>query len=156
MSTIIHDWNPAKGDCLQGDVILFLLPNKFKFSTTDEIAARDNRLILAEGEVTGHHHAIWMPQPTMFRDDALARDLMAASPDTVATSRLYRDVAAVQSLVRSGQLMTDRLAIGFLIVGGGPVVLHHDEHDAIRIPVGRYYVGSQQEWNAAEARRVQD
>ena len=156
MSTIIHDWNPAKGDCIQGDVIMFWLPAKFKFSTADEIAARDNRLILAEGEVTGHHHAIWVPQPTMFRDDALARDLMAAHGKAAATSRLYRDGLAVQALVRAGHLTTDRLAIGFLVVDGGPVVLRHDEHDAIRIPAGRYYVGGQQEFDAAEARRVQD
>ena len=157
MTEIIHDWNSDDGDCLQGDVILFKLPAGFKFSTADEIVPRDNRLVLAEGEVTGHHHAIKLvPMPVMFRDDALARDLMAQAAAPIGAARLYRDLNAVSRLVQAGELFTDRLAIGFLVVEGGPVVLRHDEHDAIRIPAGRYYVGGQQEWDAAEARRVQD
>lgn len=157
MTDMIHDWNPADGDCLRGDVILFRLPADFKFSTADEIAPRDNRLILAEGQVTGHHHAIKLvPEAVHFRDDALARELMAAAATAVGLARLYLDGDAVRRLVRSAELVTDRLAIGILVVEGGPVVLRHDEHDAIRIPAGRYYVGGQQEWDAAEARRVQD
>ena len=157
MTEIIHKWNPDAGDCLQGDVILFRLPADFKFSTTEEVSPRDKRLILAEGEVTGHHHAIKLvPMPVMFRDDVLARDLIAAADPAAGIARLYRDGEAVGRLVRSGELVTDRLAIGFLVVEGGPVVLRHDEHDAIRIPTGRYYVGGQQEWDAVEARRVQD
>ena len=157
MPEIIHKWDPDAGDCLQGDVILFRLPASFPFSTADAVAPRDNRLILAEGEVTGHHHAIKLvPEPVRFRDDALARELMAAAQPVAGIARLYRDGEAVQRLVRSGDLETVRLAIGFLVVEGGPVVLRHDEHDAIRIPAGRYYVGGQQEWDAAEARRVQD
>ena len=157
MNETIHEWNPDAGDCLQGDVILFRLPASFSFSTADAVAPRDNRLILAEGEVTGHHHAIKLvPDPVHFRDDALARELMAATAPAAGVARLYRDGDAVQRLVRSGELVTGRLAIGFLVVEGGSVVLRHDEHDAIRIPAGRYYVGGQQEWDAAEARRVQD
>lgn len=34
----------------------------------------DGALVLAEGEVTGHRHAIF-DQVTMFRDDALAHDI---------------------------------------------------------------------------------
>jgi len=164
----IHDWNPEEGDALQGDVILFRIPDSITIDTSDEIAPRDHRLILAEGEVTGHHHAIWLRNPpAMFRDDgsgsgisidetnaAIARAI--AARNTTGTARLYRDPSAIRALVRAGELTTDRLAIGILIVEGGPVCLSHDEHDAIRIPPGRYYVGGQQEWNAAEARRIAD
>lgn len=148
-------WNPAKGDACQGDVILFRLPAGIEVATTDEILARDIGLVLAEGESTGHHHAIKMvPQPVMFHDEALARDLTAAQ--TVGTAKLYRDAAAVAALVRAEELTTDRLAIGFLIVEHAPVALSHDEHDTIMIPPGTYYVGGQMEWSADEERRVGD
>lgn len=34
----------------------------------------DGSFVLAEGELTGHHHSIY-GQVTMFRDDSLARDI---------------------------------------------------------------------------------
>lgn len=153
----IHDWNPDKGDALQGDVCLFRIPDSIAIDTANEITPRDNKLILAEGEVTGHHHAIWMKYAPVahFHDEALARS-MEVSATVEPTARLYRDPKAVTALVAAKELTTDRLAIGFLIVDGGPVVLRHDEHDAIRIPPGKYYVGGQMEWDAGEARRVAD
>ncbi|HEY1244340.1 MAG TPA: hypothetical protein VGF29_05860 [Hyphomicrobiaceae bacterium] len=164
----IIDWDPAKGDLCQGDVVLFRIPDRLKLDTGDEAKPRDHRLILAKGELTGHHHAIWNPQPAMFRDDGLARELLRSQgvPDDGATAaklseakagaRLYRDPEAVRVLIGQGELAHNRLAIGFLVVEGGPVVLRHDEHDAVRIPPGRYYVGGQSEWDAAEERRVAD
>jgi hypothetical protein len=164
----IIDWDPAKGDLCQGDVVLFRIPGGLEPRTVEEIKPRDSRLILAEGEVTGHHHAIWNPQPALFRDDGLARELLQSQgvPDDGATAakpreaksaaRLYRDGDLVNILVSSGELAHGRLAIGFLIVDHAPVVLRHDEHDAVRIPPGRYYVGGQSEWDAAEERRVAD
>lgn len=162
----IHDWNPDEGDALQGDVCLFRLPAHIKVDTSEEIAAKDGRLILAEGEITGHHHAIWdRNPPTMFREDgggaghteaATAAMIKAVAPVKTGTAKLYRDPKAVAALMKSGELTTGVLAIGILVVEKQPVVLRHDEHDAIRIPPGRYYVGGQQEWDAASARRVAD
>jgi len=37
-------------------------------------AGQDGATVLAEGEMTGHRHAIW-DRVVMFRDDALARDI---------------------------------------------------------------------------------
>ena len=153
----VHDWNPAKGDACQGDVYLFRIPDSIPLNTQDETLPRDNKLILAEGEVTGHHHAIWMKYTsvTHFHDEALAR---ASIEESVVepTAKLYRDPAAVSSLIKAKEITTPDLAIGFLVIEGAPMVLRHDEHDAIRIPPGRYYVGAQMEWTAAEARRVAD
>lgn len=161
-----RNWNPKDGDALQGDVILFRLPDEISLSLDDEISARGQRLILAEGEITGHHHAIWLRNPpTMLREDGAGSGASAAEVEAlvrkatskrIATAKLYRDAAAVERLVRLGELQHARTAIGFLVVEGGSVVLRHDEHEAIRIPEGRYFVGGQQEWDAAEARRVQD
>jgi hypothetical protein len=162
----IIDWNPDAGDLCQGDVVLLRIPDRLALVVEDEVKPRDARLILAEGEATGHHHAIWLPQPTMFRDDALARELEAAPLTATAAvkqqqaqagaARLYRAPETVRQLIQMGELAHDRLAIGFLVVEGGSVILRHDEHDAVRIPPGRYYVGGQSEWDAAEERRVQD
>lgn len=162
----IHDWNPDDGDALQGDVCLFEIPDDIEIDTSEEILPRDGKLILAEGEITGHHHAIWMRNtPTMFREDGSGSGV--AESDTAAmvakatkaktgTAKLYRDRTAITALVRAGALTTEALAIGILVVEKMPVVLRHDEHDAIRIPCGRYYVGGQREWDAAEARRIAD
>lgn len=159
-------WNPDKGDALQGDVILFRIPDDIALDTSDEISPRNGRLILAEGEVTGHHHAIWLRNPpVMLRDDGAGSGASLADTEAMVvkatgkktgTAKLYRDAKAVSTLVKRKELEHDRSAIGFLVVEGGPVTLKHDEHDAIRILPGRYYVGGQQEWDAAEARRVQD
>ena len=159
-NTII-DWN-GDGDCCQGDVLLFRIPEHIAVDTSDEIEPRDNRLILAEGEVTGHHHAIYFA-PASFRanegdgghvDTAAMVAKATKKKPQIGTARLYRDPRAITAL--SGLLTTDRLAIGILVIAGAPMVLRHDEHDAIRIPVGRYYVGGQQEWDAASVRRVAD
>jgi hypothetical protein len=162
----IHSWNPDKGDALQGDVCLFRIPDHIKVDTTDEIAAKDGRLVLAEGEVTGHHHAIWgRNPPAMFREDGAgsgvsetdtAAMVAKATKATTGTAKLYRDPKAIQALVRNGDLTTEALAIGVLVVSKAPVVLRHDEHDAIRIPPGRYYVGGQAEFDSASMRRVAD
>lgn len=162
----IHDWNPAEGDALQGDVCLFRIPDNIKLDTSDEITAKNGQLILAEGEVTGHHHAIWMRNPpTMFREDGAgagtsetdtAAMVAKATKRKTGTAKLYRDQKAINELLSSGEITTDALAIGILVVEKHHVVLRHDEHDAIRIPPGRYYVGGQAEFDAAEMRRVQD
>lgn len=156
----IRDWDPARGDACQGDVVLFAIPANITFTRAQPIGQRDHQLILAEGEITGHHHAIRLPQPVMFRDDGLARGLEAdfkpEQKKQQGTVALYRDDAAIQALVQSKALETVDLAIGILAVEGAPVVLRHDEHDAIRIPPGNYYVGRQREQHAGLERRVAD
>lgn len=149
-----RNWDPVKGDMQQGDVLLFRIPDGIELDLSDEISQRNGRLILAEGELTGHHHAIWFPRPAQLHDEALARAAETKAP--VATARLYRDPAAAEALVRAGQLSNSRLTVGFLVVEGGPVVLRHEEHDAVRISPGRYYVGGQIEWDAGTERRVAD
>lgn len=156
--TVIRDYNPADGDLCQGDVILFRLPDDYIPSKSHQIKPRDNKLILAEGEATGHHHAIWM-QPLTFHDGGLAHEKIEArfkEKDVSAAARLYRDDALIQRLASGGHLTTTALAIGVLSIEGEPAVLRHQEHDAIRIPPGDYYVGRQQEFHAGEERRVAD
>lgn len=153
---MIRDWNPADGDACQGDICLFRVPDTLKIATHEEIAPRDGRLLIQEGEVTGHHHAIRSPEPVMFRDDGMARASLKSAGVKTGSAKLYRDTAAAQALVNAGELTRTNLCIGFLLVEGTPVVISHEEHDGIRIPVGCYYVGRQVESAGAEERIVVD
>lgn len=150
-----------KGDeALQGDVCIFRIPDSIALSITDEIQPKDGWLTIAEGELTGHHHSIFNPQPTFFHDEAMARGeapfKATTKKDKVGSAKLYRDPAAISALVSGGHLLRADLAVGILVVEDAPVMLSHQEHDTIRLPVGRYYVGGQVESAGADDRRVAD
>lgn len=158
----IRDYDPKSGMAFQGDVSIVPVPAKLAagISTVDEIKPVAGRLILQEGEVTGHHHAVY------FRDDGLARHaeaadltasaLAAAGASKAGSARLYRDPALAQQMVRNGPLARADLVVGFLCVEGGPVTIRHEEHDGIRVPTGLYCIGRQVESAGAEERRVVD
>lgn len=82
-------------------------------------------LVLAEGELSGHRHAIF-ERATMFRDDALARDI---------PSGLY---------------------VGHVKVADGSVVVQHQEHAPITLREGTYRVRRQRELEPKDAVIVAD
>jgi hypothetical protein len=82
-------------------------------------------LVLAEGELTGHRHAIF-ERATMFRDDALARDV------------------------------PDDLYVGHVKVEGGPATISHQEHAPIALGEGTYRVRRQRELEPRDAVMVAD
>lgn len=152
----IRDWNPDEGDARQGDVYLFRIPDTIKISNVLEIEPRAGRLVLLAGEFSGHHHAIKLPQSEINEKQGRSLPHNNARP---GNARMYRDARAAEALVQAGELTRGDLCIGFLVVETGPVVLRHEEHDAIRIPIGRYYCGRQIESTVAERDRerlVQD
>ena len=158
---MVRNFDPHLGGvAAQGDVILIPLSKGLALDRTNEINPVDGRLILQHGELTGHHHGITVPgfrsQPVMFRDDALARDLAQAAPVATGTARMYRDDKLARSMVGKGILARADLCVGFLEVTEGPVVVTHEEHDGIRLPIGLYYVGRQVESAGAEERMVAD
>lgn len=145
----IRDYSPAEGQAFQGDVSIVPVPHGWAPARTDEVKPIDGRLILQEGEVTGHHHAVG------FRDDALARDMAVAA--ALPTARLFRDPGlAARMAAGEGPLTRSDLVVGFLVVENGPVVVSHEEHDGIRLPAGIYCIGRQVESAGAEERRVAD
>jgi hypothetical protein len=81
--------------------------------------------VLAEGEVTGHRHAIY-DRVTMFRDDALAREIPAG------------------------------LYVGHVKVEGGLAQIHHQEHAPISLAEGTYRVRRQRELEPRDAVLVSD
>ena len=162
--TKTHIWDPSKGDARQGDLFIFRIPENVTFKRDNEVKPQGTDLRLLEGEMTGHHHQIGLklPQATMYHDGALAVDTKVATDtlDDVAmdygTARMFKDDFALQELVRLGELTRTDLAIGILEVTGGPVTLRHEEHDSIKIPEGKYYIGRQVESAGAEERVVAD
>jgi hypothetical protein len=82
-------------------------------------------MVLAEGELTGHRHAIH-DRVTLFRDDALARDIPTG------------------------------LYIGHLKVDGGGAVLRHEEHAPINLLGGTYRARRQRELEPRDAAIVSD
>jgi hypothetical protein len=171
----IIDYNPKDGFAFQGDVAIVPVPAAITIATIDEIKPVAGRLILQHGEVTGHHHGISVDpsgRARAFRSQtqaAVSDPFAGASPDLQAAmkgkrraapkagiARMYRDAAAAAAMVSSGILARADLCVGFLAVEGGPVVVTHDEHDGIRLPEGRYYIGRQVESVGADERVVQD
>lgn len=157
MTNEIRDWNPAEGLALQGDVSLIPVPASVKLTLTDKISPVENRLILQEGEVTGHHHAIDLarPEPVSAEVERLIADALA-NRIPLPSARLYRDPGAAEQMQRLGILTRTDLVVALLIVDVGPMVLRHEEHDGIRIPPGAYIVGRQIESAGAEERIVRD
>lgn len=87
----------------------------------------DGAIVLARGEVTGHRHAIYgSPHVTLFKDDALVREVGVPSD----------------------------LNIGFLRVTGSAADIQHEEHDTIRLEPGLYEVRRQQEFPLSKSKRI--
>jgi hypothetical protein len=160
----IVDWNPSEGMAFQGDVAIVAVPSELagKLTRHEEISARDNRLILAEGEVTGHHHEIYLLRNIpKYHDTALSADVkvdakMKKFLPQQGKAKLFRCNELASAMQGAGVLTRTDLTVGFLEVTEAPVEIRHQEHDAIRVPEGLYYVGRQIESVGAEERRVAD
>jgi len=168
----VHSYDPTTGQAAQGDIVILPIPAGIAIAKADEIKPVDGRLIIQEGEVSGHHHKILLP-PAMFgrqfkQDTRILGDaaIMTDSPRlkkafggkkaAIGTARMYRDAGAVEAMVRKGILTRTDLAIGCLVIEGAPVTVSHEEHDGISVPPGNYYVGRQVESAGAEERVVAD
>jgi hypothetical protein len=81
--------------------------------------------VLAEGELTGHRHAIF-DRVTMFRDDALAREVPAG------------------------------LYVGHVKVEGGSALIQHQEHAPVSLGEGTYRIRRQRELEPKDAVLVSD
>jgi hypothetical protein len=82
-------------------------------------------IVLAEGEATGHRHAIH-DAVTMFRDDALARDIPA------------------------------NLYVGHVRVDAAFARVEHEEHAPLALAKGTYRVRRQRELEPLDARVIAD
>lgn len=165
----IRNYDPSQGQAFQGDVSIIPIPKGIVISTVQEVKPVDGRLILQEGEVSGHHHAIdlrrknFQTQPResgdplmATRDPKLRKALGGTAKASAASARMYVDESVPREMVRRGILTRADLAIACLVIEGGPMNLTHEEHDGIRLPPGNYLVGRQVESAGAEERVVAD
>lgn len=165
----IRDYDPALGQAFQGDVAIIPIPADIAIATIEEIAPVEGRLILQEGEVSGHHHAVDLRQrnfqaqpreagdPLMAtRDPKLKKALGGMAKQASGTARMYRDAGVANEMLRRGLLTRTDLAIACLVIEGAPMSVTHEEHDGIRLPTGRYLIGRQVESAGAEERVVRD
>ena len=99
----------------QGDV---LLKSISELPEGNEIKARDGLFVLAEGEATGHKHAI-------------------------------EDIGGIKFIERNG---------AFYIQNATSVIIKHEEHNSIFLPIGIWKVSKVREYDhfTEEARNVQD
>ena len=132
-----------------GEMILIPVPENLENQWRDlfEQAGRkmDDPRVIAEGEIAGHKHEL-----TGGRVNAVALNENAFA----------RGSAASVCVTRRGFLSI--LGIGAV---AGPVILlkvaeattlKHPEHNALRIPQGRYAVYAQREYDETMTRRVVD
>lgn len=164
----MRKYDPAQGQAFQGDVSIVPIPPDIAIATTEEISPVKGRLILQEGEVSGHHHAVDLRQRNFQMQPRETGDpLLAASPklrtalggmarEQAGTAKMYRDDRAVAEMVRRNILTRSDLAIGCLVVESGSMAVTHEEHDGISLPPGRYLIGRQVESAGAEERVVAD
>ncbi len=109
----------------QGDVLLIPVDE-----ATGEVLPRTGRIVLAEGEATGHAHAIY--------DDGA--ELLIQKP----------------TKSRAGEAV-DRIEDNVVFLRcRNPVSLRHEEHNPISLPAGLYRVIRQREYSPEEIRRVAD
>ena len=140
------------------------LPDDYKVSLDQEISPSQGKLILQEGEMTGHHHHIdVMERPTNkinpnwweeFEDTSLREVFGTKRPEV--SSKMYNGASIAESLVRDQILTRPDLVVGLLVVEGGPVKVQHQEHSFIGLMPGKYVIGRQIESVAGEERRVAD
>ena len=108
----------------QGDLLIERVDN-VEPSGTMIAPDATGAIVLAEGELSGHRHAIF-ERVTMFRDDALAREI---------PGDLY---------------------IGHVRVEAGPATIYHQEHAPIALGEGTYRVRRQRELEPKDAVVVAD
>ena len=131
------------------------------------IRTTSNRLLIQEGEITGHHHGCWfVPRPVHLMETGhgsatgVADAILAkAARGELAPARLYQD----DDLTKSLKLDTGAPVIGYLVCDDDVVIRHASaegvpthEHGDIKLPKGGYLVTGKREWTAGDERRVAD
>lgn len=133
-----------------GEMVLIPVPKNLEGEWQDlyEQAGQKmkNPQVIAEGEITGHKHEFAGGQV-----DAMTLD----EDNAMAKSKNTSGYVSRRSFLRM-------LGIGTI---AGPVILlkvaeaatlRHPEHNALRIPAGRYVTYAQREYDETMARRVVD
>jgi len=95
----------------QGDVLIFRLPTDIKVDKNTEISpGADGKLILLEGEMTGHHHAInVLEPPTAFGSAAMEAMGNAEATHNMVVDALGGSSKALKKATRKTNKMVEDL-----------------------------------------------
>jgi hypothetical protein len=158
----------------QGDVWLMRLPDEMTIPAEAELPKKFGKLVLQEGEMTGHHHYVdsVMDRPAegfseetfdkVNQDISIGSVFKGTSFESLSEKRapvsakLFNATKIAEELVKKNKLLRADLVVGLLEISGGPMSVLHQEHSPIQLPPGRYIVGRQIESVAGEERRVAD
>jgi hypothetical protein len=129
-----HGNKLSKGDSMirQGDVNLYKASVDVK-GLKKQVSKVPGRIVLAYGEVTGHHHSIDVKDATYYEPNDLVQ-------------QLFRQQVNVAS---------DAVCSGLLVVDN-PTVLTHQDHGHIEVEPGEYFVTLHREYTPAAIVRVID
>ncbi len=108
----------------QGDLLIERV-NDSKPTGVKVKPGKTGEVVVAEGELTGHRHSIY-DRVTMFKDDALARDI------------------------------PDNLYLGHVKVSGDVAYLRHEEHAPIALTKGTWRIRRQRELEPSDVRVIPD
>ncbi len=117
----------------QGDVNLYAAKNVSLNGLKKAKSKVPGRVVLAYGEVTGHHHSI----------DA-------------STATLYEPNDLVQELFRQQVNVANDAKCSGLLVVDEPTVLTHQDHGHIELDEGQYFITLHREYTPKAIVRVLD
>lgn len=148
----------------QGDIWVMRLPDDMIIEKENELPRLHGKLIVQEGEMTGHHHYVDTLErtPDTASDDVDFSALHSASikgmftKQSMPTAKFFSAVKTAEKLVREEVLLRADLIVGLLDIENGPMNLYHQEHNSVGLSPGKYLVGRQIESVAGEERRVAD
>lgn len=158
----------------QGDIWLMRLPDEMVVEKEQEIHPALNKLILQEGEMTGHHHHIDLlerveeaPKKPKVADNTDYSDswrqgfkdpaLRKAFKDRARSKlRLFKASKLSARLVANKVLLRPDLVVGYLEAEDGAFKVLHQEHNSVYLPKGKYIIGRQIESVSGEERKVAD
>ena len=133
-----------------GEMVLIPVPENLESQWQDLFEQAGDKMkdprVIAEGEITGHKHE--------FTDGKVDATTLTEDSTMVKSTKTSSYISR-RTLLRA-------LGIGTI---AGPVILlkvtktatlHHPEHNALKIPVGKYVAYAQREYDETIARRVVD
>jgi hypothetical protein len=124
----------------QGDVFILKLTDDIPSDA--EFVQEGGEIVLAHGEVTGHHHKIVSSKTKMFAPPKPTADQLVAAANQILRAPQERSAQATQTRA-------------YLEVPE-PTEIVHEEHAAIPLPAGVYKVVIQREYKPSDDSREFD
>lgn len=153
---------PANKGYRQGDIRL--VPVAKLPEDLTEVPRQNGRLVLAEGEATGHLHVIDAPEATFLAADLAEIEgrFLVVEAETehevpVFETKIVGRYTEADLVPGSDEIQIDDPIIEMVQIGARTIkgaALTHPEHDTVVLEPGNYEVRRQREYNQAGGIRV--